>query len=59
MRSVILVNTGLTVDPCGVLGAVDTNPSTAVLPGCVKASPLLCNIVVIVTVFGFIVTVAF
>lgn len=59
VRSVVLVDTGFTVDPCGVLRAVDTNPSSAVLPGSVKASPFLCNIVVIVTVFGFVVTVTF
>lgn len=59
MRSVVLVDAGFTVDPCSVLQAVDTNPSSTVLPGSVKASPLLCNIVVIVTVFGFVVTVTF
>lgn len=59
MRSVILVDTGFTVDPCGILRAVDTNPSSTVLPGSVQASPLLCNTAVIVTIFGFVVTVAF
>jgi hypothetical protein len=59
VRSVILVDTGFTVDPCGILRAVDTNPSSTVLPGSVQASPLLCNTAVIVTIFGFVVTVAF
>lgn len=59
VRSVILIDTGLAVDPCGVLPAVDTNAPSNVLPGPVQTSLLLCNALVVVTVLGFIVTVAF
>lgn len=59
VRSVILIHTGLAVDPCGVLPAVDTNAPSNVLPSPVQTSLLLCDVLVIVTVFGFIVTVAF
>lgn len=58
VRSVILIDTGLAVDPCGVLPAVDTNAPSNVLPSYVQTSPLLCNVLVVVTVFGFIVTIA-
>lgn len=59
VRSVVPIDAGLTVDPRGVLQAVDANPSPTVLPSSVQTPLLLCNILVIVTVFGFIVTIAF
>ena len=59
VRPVILIDTGLAVDPCGVLLAVDTNAPSNVLPSHVQTSLLLCNVLVVVTVFGFIVTIAF
>lgn len=59
VRSVKLINTRLAVDSCGVLQAVDANPPSNVLPSHVQTSLLLCNVLVVVTVFGFIVTIAF
>lgn len=59
VRSVILVDAGFTVDACGVLLTVHAHPSSTVLPGGVHASLLLRHVLVVVTVFGFIVTVAF
>lgn len=59
MRSVILIEAGFTVDPCGVLQTVDAHPASKVLPGGVQTSLLLCDVLIVVAVFGFIVTVAF
>lgn len=55
--SIISINTGLTVDSHGVLQAVCANPSSSELSSSIQTLLLLCNTFIIVTVFGFIVTI--
>ena len=57
--SVISIHTGFTVDTHGVLQAANANPSSSELSSNIQASPLIGHIFIIVTVFGFIVAIAF
>lgn len=59
MWSIIPIHTGFTIDSHGVLQAIDANPTSSELPSCVQASLLIGDIFIIVTVFGFIVTITF
>lgn len=55
--SEISIDTGFTVDSHGVLQAADAHPASSELSRGIQASPLICNISIIVTVLGFIVTI--
>ena len=57
--SVKSIHTGFTVDTHGVLQAADADPSSSELSSDIQASPLIGHIFIIVTVFGFIVAIAF
>ena len=57
--SVISIHTGFTVNTHGVLQAANANPSSSELSSNIQASPLIGHIFIIVTVFGFIVAIAF
>lgn len=59
MWSVISIDAGFTVDAHGVLQAVDANSASLELPGSIQTPLLICHIFIIVTVFGFIVAIAF
>lgn len=59
MWSVIPIDAGFTVDAHGVLQAVDANSASLELPGSIQTPLLICHIFIIVTVFGFIVAIAF
>jgi hypothetical protein len=56
---VVPINAGLTVDPRGVLQAIDADASSLELPCRVQASLLTRDTFIIVTVFGFVVTITF
>lgn len=59
VRSVVSIKAGFAVDAHGVLQAVDANPSSCELARSIQTSLLAGNMLIVVTVCGFIVTITF
>lgn len=59
MWPMVSINTEVTVYSSGMLRAVYTNSTSFKLAMNIFTSFLICHILIIVTVFGFVVTIAF